>query len=305
MDIFAARLILAGLFLSVLNGFLFSFINKFTFDDAQKVIRRALKEKIPYESVRAIWINETSNHIDILIKRKGILKYPLVNGLELQEKSKLMEELAKRFPPQIMKERKIANLKIILGYGFAILAIYSIALFYLYHKYPILFTIPRVQSIIISKSPSLPAKQHTIEGHTFSLPSSFAFVNKEKEDMKFEDAANKIKVTVTGRLFKYEPVADSFMGIGDSYDFLRMGVKARFGFIPLLSRIVFRDSLIYQFDEGSIKGLLIQRKDKQKELAHIVMVDKKKSKELNFYLSSTERIDKETLTEILSILVTP
>ncbi|MEW6618746.1 MAG: hypothetical protein AB1422_05280 [bacterium] len=289
----------------ILFAFLFA---GFSFDDQKREIVRSKGMSIPYEKVKGIYITEVGKLLRVSIKEKGLLKESsLAEALSIEDKQRLMEELDKRFPPEILHERRFfiwrfpAQTMMLL-----ILFISSIYIFYVYQECPQVRIIPKKRGWEISQ----PTKEnrYNLRGIAFSLPEGFKFVKAKNGRLFFKN--KETGIVVDSGFYKSLPSALSlelyyFTGIKESYGLYQAVYYARFGIIPLVLKAIRLSGRkkveIYEIEEEVFKGFIMRCLQDKRWVADILLKNKKKGWEINFMISSSKRIEEDDLKTIVAV----
>ena len=308
--IFILVLSLPGVFFLYIIGFP---LNRFSFDDEKKQIVKFLTGNIPYRKVKAIYIVEYGKLLNVSIKKGWLQKAFLAMALDIKEKRQVVEELLKRFPKEILHQRKLSQRKFIMRFMLPVFLMFSILEVYIYWKIPQVRVVPQrknweiAQNLLIREQ-----KKYTLERVAFLIPSCFKLVKVEEQKLLFENKDKKAKLIATPGLFKKflqepSPMGKFLffygMGIVDSYELYQAVYYARFGIIPLTLKSVVLGNLdeikIYEIKKVPFKGFIMQGTKNGREFTDILLVDKKKKNEINFTISSSGKIEEEILKIIV------
>ena len=297
--------------------FIFFIVNflgdRFSFDDTKRQIIK-IGWKIPYQRVKTIYLVEADKMLSVGIKKSWLQRIWLVQALDIEKKQQLLKELVKRFPKEILHQRKFRGWVFTVVFILGILILYSGFLFYVYRTSPQVQIVPQrkawesVQDLLSSQ------KGYTLERVSFRLPKNFTLVKKEKQTLIFKDENKKTKLIVTPGIYK-EPSFPKFllyyaMGIKDGYDLFKVIYYAHFGIIPLSLKGVWLSNLsrvkIYEIERPPFKGFILEGIKNKKEFVDVVLIHRERGDEINFIISSLEKrvINRNILKMILGTLKT-
>ncbi len=305
--IFGLVLSLPGVFLLYIG----SPLNRFSLDDKKKQIVKPLTRGISYHKVKAIYIVESGKLLDVCIRTGWLRRTFLAVALDIKQKQRVIEELAKRFPKEILHQRRFSTWKCIISIVLGFFLIHSIFLFYFYRKNPQLRVTPQIKSWIITRDLVIKGqKRYTFEGVAFGLPQGFKLVKEEEEKkLFFADEDKKTKIMVIPGLYKDIDLPQSksllFYGLGikNSYGLFQTVYYARFGAIPLILKGIALKDLneikVYEIEKFPFRGFITQGTKDEKEFLDILLVDENKNSEINFNISSSEKLSEEILKIIL------
>jgi hypothetical protein len=299
MDIHFFRLFFIGLVLMVLLAFLFSLISWFALDDTKERIRRAFRVTIPYKSVRAIYIDETSKILNITYKGKLFIRANIINGLRIGEKNRVIEELARRFPQEIIHTTRYHNLKRELVILVIIIIIWSLFLLYMNKKYSIHSLEVETFHVNLPDKQLERSRRYNFGGFSFSLHPDLSLSKRGEGNIAFKDDKNGSTVSVEGRLFPDSKLM-TIIGMKDSYDWLQMAKDARIGGIPLFVKFLLAaitaDEKLYDFQRETVRGIII--KGTKRAILLLLVSNKKTGEEITFSIDS--RTTDETLQMVMN-----
>ncbi len=292
--------------------FFLSLNDRFTLDDEKKKITKILTRGMPYEKIRALYVSETGGTLAVNARTGRLRKISLAAALPVSEKQLLLDELAKRFPEEIIHLKQRSTIKRIIAMLFLSSLVLSLGHLYMYWKFPKPFTMPEIRYLATTQNPSDGGEKQNLGGFSFSVLQDLKPVDAKDKELMFEDEGKKTRVRVSGSLFKkvfvdrkgiYEIAFRYTMGMKDMYDFYRVTFSSRFGFVPLLARIAAlsdqSDTGVYAVLHPVLKGFVVQGIRRGRETTHIVLVDKKTGGEINFFISSSGKIEEETLKSFI------
>lgn len=294
--------------------------NWLSFDDQNQRIMMALRQSILYQKLKAIQIIETLGHLWVFGSSRWLSRIPLVHAVDLAEKHRLTEELAKRFPKEKLHYKKWSDWRgrlPTLVMCFIPLIVFSCMTYWVYSTFPEVRLVPQRYNLKTEQNLSSAYGEYSLEHFSFSVPRCFELIEEEEQKLRFENQVNKRTLSVLinpSRLPDVEAtVFNKFiplhvLGIRDYYDLFRWGYYARLGILPLMLKALMLDesncASIYEIGQDDLKGFLTLGKTNTKNIAAIMLVDKNKERELDFYLTSSEPIDGETLAAIIASVQT-
>lgn len=285
--------------------------NWLEFDDEKKTILKAFRQRIPYDKVQVIFINEAWSGFTVNIKTGKLQVYPLVSGLNKGEATLVEKEFTRRFPPDIIrKESHRRRLTIVAAIALLILVIAFANFFYRSSRLETVESITAEKRDWLTSDKATEGRQYQINGVNFLLPVRFSQSKTENTWLFFEDTLNKTKVKVGPGLlqdtgFKRNSIFAYVTGIQDDHDFFRLGYTARFGLIPTMNNsTTFRNLLdvkLYEFERNDLKGIVLQGMRGSKSVAEIIVANRKRG--IQFFVSQPGeigRIKEELLQSIVA-----
>jgi hypothetical protein len=284
-------------------AFLSMFSNGFTFNDEERRITKKFTRGVPYEKVKAVIINEDGKTLSVSVKTGRLQRKILVWTLDSNEKKRLEEEIAKRFPHEILLQRKRSTLRMTALMTFVPFLLFSVCHGYLYHKHPEVRIVPQVKQWETTRNLS-GGKDYTLKGISFFLPEGFQLAKTEERELMFERGVVTMVVYSNS---SYEELLSkgrlSWIKINDIYDLYGATYYSRFGLVPLVLKSIalsgLREIRIYDIRHPTLKGFVVQGIKGMKETAQIILVDKKAGSGISFYISSPEKIPEEMLMSIV------
>ncbi len=304
LTIMALSLIMLPVFTSLIAR-----TDGFSFDDEGQVITRPVGKPVPYSAITLMELNETAGLLQVHVKRGKFNRIALVSALDRNAKARLVEELMKRIPGLVIRERAYADWKSV--FLIASILILATAGFhgYLYARHPQVGIVPQRFETIRDGGAKSKANSFTVGDFSFRLPHKFRKLGTEGDVTFFEDrevkrteinvVANWIAPSsVRRKIFRYAT------GMGDYADVLEHSYNARFGIIPLVLKDIalagMQDIRIFMVGQQAIGGFITQGSKKGRELTHIMLVGGKERKEINFFISGPSRLDEQELHELLA-----
>jgi hypothetical protein len=323
--LFSTMLVLA-IPLIVFFGMLISRAGKFSFDDEQQQIIKPFKRRIPYQSIMRIDINETGRLMQVSVKRGFLRGTPLSYALDSRDKQRLKEDLLKRFPQMVIREKRFVDWKSIGVILTAVVFLTAAFHLYLYRSNEALNVIPCQVTWKSSERPAKNTRQYSVGNFRVSLPGRFQLTGMDEGALQFEDRLNKteIKFIAGARLVILGPKADFVeyaSGIHDYYDVQKTAYFAQAGIVPLVLKDMIlaglSDVVLYEVfltspeprigtkngirepAQTSLKGFLLQGKKREQEIASLFLMDGERREQLQVFLSGKRnRLDEKRLQEI-------
>jgi hypothetical protein len=194
--LFIAVLSLPGLLLAY---YMLSSKNWFRLDDQNERIETPLRQSIPYGSLKAIHITEFDGRVSVSVRQGRLDKKPLVQNLKREEKWRLLEELKKRFPEEMLRETKLPQWKTTLGIYIAPIVpclLLLIFTYYVTNRVPQVTVMPENCSLPMGFSSSQATEPHVLDLISFSLPEGFSIEEEKERSVLSEDVALKTDLRV-------------------------------------------------------------------------------------------------------------
>lgn len=273
--------------------------NWFGFDDENRLIVKAFRNRIPYNRILAIVIRENFKNITVNVETNWLPPYPIVSGLSKNDAELAEMEFKQRFPHEIIRRETFSNKRhaiLIALVSFVFLIWFAFLLHLMYRMQPIEVTPVEKNEWLSGKQPQ-EGTHYQINGISFLLPDRFTQIREEKGWYYFEDKISKTKVNVGPTIFHNYDFAQCYLfgfllGIRDDYDFYRLGYKARFGLMPTLNNShTFKDLFdikLYEVARGKSRGIALQGLKGNKSIAQIIITDREQG--IHFYLSQPREI---------------
>ncbi len=305
---------------------LISRYDRISFDDDKQQIVKPIGRPLPYQSIKRIDINETGRLVQVGIRQGFFRRAQLLYAMDGIEKSRLLENLLKRFPdPVIIRKNRNVNWKSV----FLILLLF-IVLTAGFHLYLLRINkeIPVLPHQIVWETTKRSPKglqQYTLGNFSFMMPARFQLIGKEEGALQFEDkiTKNEVRFFINPRKDiprHVERFIRYITGIRDYYDVLDMAFFTRVGVVPLVLKDIALTGLagvkisalelapppridsvekIKEPAGQSLKGFLTQGKRKDKNTASVLLVSNDRE-ELHVFFAGFEQLDEKTVQKVIS-----
>jgi hypothetical protein len=326
--IFTTMIVLAFPFV-LLAGLLVSWTDEFSFDDELQQIVRSAGRRIPYQRITRIDINETGRLLQVSVKQGLLRRTPLSYALDAKDKPRLIGELLKRFPQQIIRERRYVDWKSIAVILTVIVLMTAGFHFYLYRTNEEIRVAPRQAAWTTPKRLLKNTRQYTVGYFGIAVPGRFQLTRMHENALQFEDREAKTEVKfVAGQRAEFPEskvvqLVRYATGIRDNYDLLNTAYSAKVGVLPLmlkdlvlrgLTNVVIYDirltSLQLRADQKKndnseqsllvLNGFLTQGGGAGQETASLVLMEAAQGTELYVLLSGPKRLDEKNLQRIMA-----
>ena len=308
IHVFLTSILLSLLLLPVFTS-LIARIDGFSFNDEGRAITRAVGKPIPYSAITFLELNETSGLLQVYAKRGKFNRIALVSALERNEKARLIEELMKRMPGLVVRERTCADWKSVLLIAAILILVTAGFHGFLYARHPQVGIVPQKFEAIREEGAKSKANGFVVGDFSFRLPDKFRELGTEGDVTFFEDReVKRTEMNVVSKWIAPSPVRRKIFrfatGMGDYADVLEHSYNARFGIIPLVLKDIslagMKDIRIFVVGQQAYCGFITQGNKKGRELTHILLVGGKESKEINFFISGPSRLGEQELHELLA-----
>ncbi len=263
--------------------------NWFEFDDDNKAIRKAFRNRIPYDKIQAVVISETPKRYTVNVKTNWMPPYPIAGGLSKDDAEHAEKEFKQRFPLDIIRRKSYSKKRftiVITIAGLIVIAVFASFLFRMYRLAPPEYVTAENKEWFVANYPQEGA-HYQINGIGFLLPNRFVQVKQDKGWIYFEDKTNKTKINVGPDNFKRGSIFNYLTGLYNDYDLLRLAYTARYGVFPIFANdLAFRDLFkikVYEISRGSLRGIVLQGIKGSKSVAQIVIADNERG--IHFFMS--------------------
>jgi hypothetical protein len=191
-------LVLISLPMLFLANYMLSARNWFSLDDENRKIVMPFKQSLPYDRVKTINITEMGGRISVSVQKGKFDKISLVQYLSPKEKLLLTEELKRRFPGDLLRQKSIpqwwiglgiyappiASALLLLGLTGAVMV-----------KSPQSLAVPQEKSWSAVEPVAEMCKEYELDRVQFSLPSHFRVVEEKKGRLVFESDTSGTELT--------------------------------------------------------------------------------------------------------------
>ncbi len=263
--------------------------NWFEFDDVNKTIRKAFRNKIPYNKIQAIVIAETPKRFTVNVKTNWMPPYPIASGLSKEDAELAEKAFKQRFPLDIIRRKSYSKKRFTIVIAIAsliILTVFASLLFRMYQVAPPEYVTAEKKEWFVANYPQ-EGTHYQINGIGFLLPNRFVQVKQEKGWIYFEDKTNKTKINVGPDSFQRGSLFNYLTGLHNDYDLLRLAYTARYGVFPVFANdLAFKDLFkikVYEIGRGLLRGIVLQGTKGSKSVAQIVIADNEWG--IHFFLS--------------------
>jgi len=275
--------------------------NWFEFDDDKKTIRKAFRNRIPYDKIQAIVIAETPKRYTVSVKTNWMPPYPIASGLSKDDAEFAEREFKLRFPSDMIRRESYSKKRFgaIITIALLIVVILLANYFYrLYRMEPPEVVTPEKKEWLTATRPQEGAT-YQINGINFVLPNRFIQVKEDKEWLYFEDHTSKAKIKVGPGVtqdvnLKHGTVFGFLTGIQSDYDLFRLAYTAHYGLLPSLQNShAFKELFeikLYEISRTTLQGIVLQGIKGNKSVAELIVADNARG--LHFFLSQPAEIGK-------------
>jgi hypothetical protein len=311
--------------LIVFAGILISRAGKFSFDDEQRQIVKPFKKRISFQSIVQININETGRLMQVSVKQGFLRWIPLSYALDSKDKQRLKEDLHKRFPHLVIREKRYVDWKSIgVILTFIVLLTGGFHL-YLYRSNEALNVVPRQVTWTAPEPHAANKRLYNAGNFSIALPGRFQLNGMDVDALQFEDRKDKTEIKCIAKTLSATPGPRADLiayasGIRDYYDVLKTAYSSQLGIIPLVLKdmtlagltdvIFFEIRLITpppRIEKKNntetaarpvLNGFLLQGKKGENEIASLFFTDSERKEQLHIFLSGSKRLDEKRLQEI-------
>ncbi|HUI46806.1 MAG TPA: hypothetical protein VL122_12580 [Nitrospirota bacterium] len=307
IHVFLTIIALSFIMLPVLTS-LIARTDGFSFDDDGQVITGPVGKPVPYSAIKRMELNETAGLLQVHVKCGTFNRIALASALDRNTKARLVEELMKRIPRLVVRERPYADWKsVLLIASLLILATAGFHGFW-YTRHPQVGIVPQKFEVTRDGGATSKANNFIVGDFSFCLPDKFRELGIEGDVTFIEDReVKRTEINVVAKSIAPSPVRRKFFrhttGMSDYADMLEYSYNARFGIVPLVLKNIalagMNDIEIFTVGEQAIGGFITQGSKKGRELTHILLVGGKERKEINFFMSGPSRLDEQELHELL------
>ncbi len=291
-----------------LTGYAISFpSNWFEFDDDNKTIRKAFRNRISYDKIQAIVIAETPKCYTINVKTNWMPPYPIAGGLSKADAEYAEKEFKQRFPLDIIRRKSYSKKRFAIVMtiaGLIVITVFSSFLFRMYRLAPPEYVTAEKREWFVAKYPQEGA-HYQINGIGFLLPNRFVQVKQDKGWIYFEDKTSKTKINVGPDNFRSGSIFNFLTRLYNDYDLLRLAYTTRYGIFPVFANeLAFRDLFkikVYEMSHGSLRGIVLQGIKGSKSVAQIVIAENERG--IHFFMSQpgeTGQISEEFLQSLVA-----
>ena len=280
----------------------------FSFDDEKRVIVKRFSRAIPYDSVVAINVRRNGGLLQVSVRRGFLGRTTLVLGLKAGEEDRLMVELGRRFPQNLIRRTRLADHTILAGVLALIIAAGVVGHVYLYRKHPQLGMTPQHTAWNSGDKFSKKTPRYFLYTFSFLLPQNFALVIDKDIELVFQNQATKTKIAVAYGLRAekgkgLEALVRRGLGIGDYADILDLSWSARIGIVPLVLKGIMladlREASVHRLEQAPLRGFLMRGKRGNEEVVEILLMNRSSGEELELYLSGPKKAPDRLLQKII------
>lgn len=297
---------------ALLIGLLISWQDGFSFDDEQQQIVRLSGAGIPFASITQIDIRATGWLLQVRIRQGGQRSATLSYALRAGDRQRLREELLKRFPRDMVLEKRLADLSW-LSMVMATVVLLTAGLHgILYRNDPQLRVVPQKTAWSSTALPTQDGPHYSAGSFLLSLPGNFTLRGEGDNAFLFVEGATRAEVTIM-----FGPPTETFAprsgmirfmtGIQDHFDALSAAYHARFGIITLVLKKTALAGLqgvsIFEIQQQSLKGFATVGEKGGNEFASVLLTDMDQRAELNILVTCPTPVERKTLDMILEEIV--
>jgi hypothetical protein len=308
----------------LLVGVFVSRFDRFSFDDENARIVKTRKRTIPYQTMKRVDINITGRLMQVSIKQGLLRRTALASALDIQDKPRLVEELLKRLPQVVVRERRFVDWKSI-ALIMAVIAVLTAGFhLYLYHQYSALGALPNLVEWKSTGKKLKSTQAYDLGQFVVVMPKRFAITGQDEGGLQFADKEAKMNVD-----FIIKPQKNLFdqhaallgyaTGIHTYTEVLETGYHARIGIVPLMIKLFaltnLADVKIYEIKQPLtevaaeqrkedhvplFKGFATQGKKKDQEVVTIVLTETKRKADIYIFISAPKRLQEKKVREIVA-----